>query len=258
MIEDVEQILRKIGLTGSEIKVYLGLLRIGLTTKTPLVQASGIAPSKIYEVIDKLIKKGLVSVIIKNNVRYFQAASPKRIKEYLQYKKEEINLAESRINEIMPELEELQKEKEEGARVSMFTGWEGFETVYIEEINRIKAGSIVYILGASVGYDITRTERFFSKYGKAAASKNIKVKVIFNETAYDYVKRIEKRIGIHYNKKFLFKKTPAEITIGEDVTLIAIIKREPIILRIQNKELAESFKQYFDVIWEHAKEKVLL
>ncbi len=47
--------LEKIGLTNSEIKVYLSLLELGTVSKGAIVKKSGIASSKIYEITDKLI-----------------------------------------------------------------------------------------------------------------------------------------------------------------------------------------------------------
>ena len=62
------EILREIGLTDSETKVYLALLELGDSTRGEIVNTAGIAGSKLYEIIDKLQDRGLVSVYIKNKV----------------------------------------------------------------------------------------------------------------------------------------------------------------------------------------------
>ncbi|MBI2665760.1 hypothetical protein HYX12_04015 [Candidatus Woesearchaeota archaeon] len=46
-------LLRNIGLTDSEIKVYLALLELGSSTKGPIVDKSRVASSKIYELLEK-------------------------------------------------------------------------------------------------------------------------------------------------------------------------------------------------------------
>ena len=73
------ELLKEIGLTDSEIKVYVALLEIGSSSKGPIVDKSGVASSKIYELLEKLMQKGLVSQVIKSNVKYFEAAPPKRL-----------------------------------------------------------------------------------------------------------------------------------------------------------------------------------
>ena len=76
-----EKLLEEIGLTRGEIKVYLTLLKIGETTTGKIISEAKISSGKIYEILDKLIQKGLVSYTIKEKTRYFNAASPNRIKE---------------------------------------------------------------------------------------------------------------------------------------------------------------------------------
>ena len=63
-IEDIELQLEWIGLNKSETKVYLSLLRLGASSTGPIINDSKTANSKIYEVLDKLIHKGLVSFLV--------------------------------------------------------------------------------------------------------------------------------------------------------------------------------------------------
>ena len=45
------ELLEEIGLTKSEIKVYLALLELGSATSGPIVDKSGASSSKIYEIL---------------------------------------------------------------------------------------------------------------------------------------------------------------------------------------------------------------
>ena len=80
--------LEELGLTNGEIKVYLALVKLGETTSGPIVDESGISVSKVYYVLDRLAKKGLVSHVVKNNVKHFSAATPDRLLDYLKEKEE--------------------------------------------------------------------------------------------------------------------------------------------------------------------------
>ena len=51
------ELLEEIGLTKSEIKVYLALLELGSSTTGPIVDKSKASSSKIYEILDKLMQK---------------------------------------------------------------------------------------------------------------------------------------------------------------------------------------------------------
>ena len=83
--------LEGIGLTKSEVKVYLALLDMGASSTGPIVMRSGTADSKIYGVLEKLSQKGLVGSFLKGGVRHYKAASPNMIREYLEEKKRKVS-----------------------------------------------------------------------------------------------------------------------------------------------------------------------
>ncbi|MBW3012929.1 helix-turn-helix domain-containing protein, partial [Candidatus Woesearchaeota archaeon] len=93
----VETLLEGLGLTKSEISVYLALLELGSSTTGKIVDKSGASSSKIYEILDKLIQKGLVSYVLKANIKYFEAAPPKRILDYIEEKKASISKQEEDV-----------------------------------------------------------------------------------------------------------------------------------------------------------------
>ena len=111
----VMKILSELGLSQREIKIYLSLLELGDSRVSPLVKASEVSNSKIYETLDKLIKKGLVSYYVKDNNKYYAAASPKTLLEMLEEKK-------SKLNEIMPLLELKQKARSAPESVEIYEG----------------------------------------------------------------------------------------------------------------------------------------
>ena len=199
-----KELLQKIGLTESETKVYLALLKIGdFTSKGKILKEAKIAPSKVYHILNKLLDKGLVSTIIKNNVKHFAAAPPSRIQDYLLTKKQEIVEQEKTANSLLPKLEETYKSFQKESTAEIFKGWQGMETVYFTVINSCKSGETAYVLGASQGSDPEKTTKFFKKHGLKTLQKGIKVKIIYNENSRDYVKLLEKESGMKFNKKFL-------------------------------------------------------
>ena len=253
-MDEIESILSKIGLNGSEIKVYLTLLKRGSCQKKDIVREARISPSKIYHVLDKLANKGLVSIITKNKVKNFTAANPLRIKDLLAQKKKEIIEEEKMLQQIIPKIFSLQDSYKDNSKIEVYTGWKGIETVYKTFLDKAKKGDKAYILGAGTGPKENKFELFFTKHGREAFLKGIIIKVIFNESSREYVNRIEVNINKKYEKRFLFDNTPSEIIIHKDYTGILIRKSEPIIIGIQDRETAQSFINYFNELWAIAKE----
>src|SRR3989344_4860325 len=249
-----EELLRNIGLTKSESKVFIALLKIGdFTSKGKIVDESKIAPSKLYDILNKLIEKGLVSTIIKNNIKHFIAANPEKLLDYIANKKTQIAKEEKSIKQILPELRDIYASLKKKVIAEVFIGWKGMENVYSTSLESMKKSDKIYILGASEGSNQEKTKEFFLKYSQRAKQKGVSVNVIFNENAKSYVKSMEKELKIKLNKKFLFKTTPVEIAITNNITAIIILKEEPIITLIHDKETAESFVTYFNELWKIAK-----
>jgi sugar-specific transcriptional regulator TrmB len=248
----IEETLRKIGLNNSEVKVYLALLKIGESKKSQIVKTSGIAHSKIYVNLDKLIDKGLVSVINKNKINYYISAPVERINDFLDEKKKELENEKELISKIIPGLKQIQDKNSDKLKIEVFTGWKGMETVYATLIKKLKVGELIYTLGADKGFNWEKTKIFFHKYGILSRSKKIKTRIIFNESARQYVSEMEKEANIKYDKKFLMKTTPIEISVAADYTAIVMLKQEPVVILIKDKETAESFMIYFNELWKTA------
>ena len=86
------KILKDIGLTDGEIKAYLALLELGKSTVGKIIEKSRVSPSKIYDVLNRLIEKGLISYIIEGKVKHFKAAPPKNVLNYIERKEEDLKL----------------------------------------------------------------------------------------------------------------------------------------------------------------------
>src|SRR3989338_7547002 len=99
-----EELLQKIGLNKSEVKVYLNLLELGSSTTGPIMDKAKVSSSKIYGILERLIEKGLVSFIIKSKTKYYQASSPEAIFDYINEKEEEMEKQKEQIKKIIPEL----------------------------------------------------------------------------------------------------------------------------------------------------------
>ena len=99
----VEQ-LTNLGLTHGEAKVYLAMIQFGPSRIGKIVDISGVSQSKIYNVLDRLILKGLASYNIQENIKHFQALEPSRLHEYIQKKEDEIKRQKEGITQLVNDL----------------------------------------------------------------------------------------------------------------------------------------------------------
>src|SRR3989338_2860731 len=96
--------LKKLGLTEGEVKIYTALLELGETTRTKLAKKSGVSPSKIYDVTNRLLEKGIISSVKKQGIIHFSAANPQRFNDLIDKKETEIKNEKELLHILLPTL----------------------------------------------------------------------------------------------------------------------------------------------------------
>lgn len=102
-----KELLKSAGLTDVEINVYLAVIDLGSCLAGEITRKTGIHRRTVYDAIERLVEKGLISYIKTNNRKYFEAYPPKKLAEIAREK-------EALLNSAIPELQkrfEFSKEK---------------------------------------------------------------------------------------------------------------------------------------------------
>jgi len=246
--------LKQVGLTDGEVRIYEALLRKGEMTKTNLAKESEVSPSNIYDITNRLLEKGIISKVEKNRVAHFSAVNPRHLLDFIEEKKNELVKEKKIVMDMLPSLITNFNKTEEKVNVEVFNGWGGMKIVFEDLLNESKKGDINYVLGASKGKDSQQADLFFNKYSRLRADKGIVTQIIFNEE----LKKDKERMNFFYKSKlykirFMQQVTPSEIMIYQNKTCIIILSEEPIVIRVTSKEVQESFKQYFEIMWKISK-----
>lgn len=243
--------LKNIGLTESEIRVYLALLKLGETTTGPIVNEAKVTRSKIYDILERLKNKGLVSHITKESTKYFSSADPYNIIKLLDSREREIEKQKKSINEILPQLEKQFEKATENKIAEIFIGIKGMQNAFNMLIKEFSQDEQYYAFGAGKGENIEEIKLFFDRLHKEKVKKRVRSKIIFNTSSRGLFKSQEKS---KLNEiRYLIESTPTAINLYKNYTIMAILTKEPITFFIHNKEVSNSFKEYFNVMWEIAK-----
>lgn len=250
-LKNIESQLEEIGLNKSEIKVYIILLKLGASSTGPIINKSKTANSKIYGVLEKLIQKGLVSHFTKEGVKYYKAASPKMILDYLEEKKNNIQQQESKIKEILPTLLQFERQNEEEKEAFIFSGPRGVRTAFTNLVNELNPGEEVHIMGV---YDFGKEFLPLALYFQRIRSqKRIKAKFLINRGAENIAREFKKYppLQIKFLPKDIF--TPAIFLIYKDKVIINLAK-EMTFFVIKSKSAVTAFDSYFELLWRNGKE----
>ena len=253
-MKEFEPLLKEIGLTESEKKVYLALLRLGTSTRNNIVKESGISGSKVYEVLEKLQEKGLISTFIENKIKNFKPTNPNQLLNYLEQKKEEISSLEKQAKLAIPGLLSLFNSSKEDQEVEILSGLKGLEIVFREQVEILKPGETCYVLGGTKGIDEGIMWSFFQKIHVLREQKKIKTNMLFNKIQKNTVEKLYSHKQFPGTKtKYIEHTSPVAINIYKDRTVIIVFGRKTTSIYIKSSEVAQSFLEYFQMMWKTAK-----
>src|SRR3989344_6425013 len=171
-----ENLLQEIGLAPSEIAVYTALLKTGSAKVGVLIREVSLHRSRVYEAINRLIGKGLVSYVIKNNIKFFEATDPERLLSYIEEQKEKLDKKEETIKKILPELKKQISPLMPQAEAHVLYGKEGFKTMRKDVL---KQKQTLYLIGA-VGKEDKAVQYFFPNFEKLRVKSKIKMRVLYD------------------------------------------------------------------------------
>ena len=240
------EILRKIGLSPGEIKVYSALLDLGSAPVNHIHEKIGIERRNIYDILNKLIEKGLVTYTEENKKRTFQITNPNKLISYIEEKKKELELTKNTLSREIPALISRFDTKKQKINADTFRGPEGIKAVWEDMLNY----DATYWIGSG-RYVLKKFPNFFIPWNKRRIQKSVKW---FNLLRYEMKKTI-KIMPLEY-VKFLpkeFSGNPTVIGIYGDKVAQFIFGEALFAFVITSKELAENYKAYHTYLWKQAK-----
>ena len=228
--------LKKIGLSETESNIYLQLIKKGALTAIEISKEIGTHRRTIYDNLNILINKGLVNYHIEKDVKYFQANNPELLKRL----QEEKNIE---LNKILPTLNTFYLHNKKNPNVSILKGIDSSKSILIEMVN--SNSEILWMGGGfkilnSLGYSKEHLIKEFSKLNLKIIQPNQNN----NEFKKYFSKKILKLIPKKYESQtsfFVYKNT---VVIG------SLVNEEIFIIKIDNPEIAKTYKNYFELIWE--------
>jgi sugar-specific transcriptional regulator TrmB len=240
--------LEEIGLTEGESKVYLSLLKLGPSTIGSIIKESQVSNSKIYDILDRLNKKGLVGISSINNVRHFEAKDPSIIRDFVSKKEESIK----KINSEIPRLQEMYKYAEHVQEAEILQGIGGIKSFTEMILSKLEKGDTFYVLGAPKEA-AEALGAYFEEWHKRRAKKGVYCKILYNEDSKERALNMKKMPLTQVRIMSAGITTPALIDIGKESVATILFGERPLCIVIKNKKIFESYVNYFKLLWNVSK-----
>ena len=147
----------------------------------------------------------------------------------------------------MPELNNLFKQKAQEKSTEFFMGKKGIRQILESQL---KQKEEILVLGGNPDAQNFLKE-YFPKYNLIRKEKNIPIKIIYSQKEK---RKTEPTLLIPLSKiKYFPEKTGGDIAINifsDNVALLMWNLQNPFAILIHEKEVADSFRSYFEFIWK--------
>ena len=236
MIEDV---LQELGLNRRESICYVALLELGSSRVGDIVKKTEIPSSKIYEILDRLIKRGLVTYVIKNNVKHYQSSDPKILLNVIDEKK-------ALIEEIVPQLL-LKQRFSEKQSVEIFEGKKAVFSLFTGLIDDARPGELYLVFSINEENKDESADIFFKNLAVRRKEKGLDVRLLKNDRVY--IKEKHTKLKLRFTKINL----PQGITIFRNKLILLSWRHYPVAIKIESGLFADQQKEFFLDLWKDAK-----
>jgi len=237
-----------LGLSPNEAKIYETLLYAGEAGVSEISVKSKVHRRNVYDALSRLVEKGLVFTIFQKGENRYQSVTPDKLMEILREK-------ERQLNDILPNLRKIYEEDEPIETAFIYKGLEGFKN-YMRDLVRVSQDT--YFLGAkalwfSPGID----KSFLKEFIRVSKEKKLKYYTIYDPRVPEKTPQALKEVGGAYRVLPKAYKTPGVLDIFGDYVVtftsvdIANFGEDGTIFVMRNPELAESYRTWFQFIWDH-------
>ncbi|MBI5159065.1 hypothetical protein HY992_03010 [Candidatus Micrarchaeota archaeon] len=218
----------------------------GELTAGELAGIMNLIRTNAYDVLNDLVGRGIVAYTIRNDVKYFHAAEPEKLVDYLEARKRDLDDVRDEVERMLPQIKPAQSRFDKPV-IEVYEGKEGLKTILAMSV-RESLKTRKEILGISVQQQKCRDLAGVChiRWYKDREKHKIKSRYIMSAE--------EKTIPVKHTRfKTLPKqaKNPNEIFIfGNVTTQFFFVSGAFTAIVIKNKEITDKYRDYFEFLWK--------
>lgn len=241
------EILKLLRIAKNDYKVYESVLG-GNGTIGQICLDTHIHRRNVYDCVNRLIARGLMSYFEQNRVNYYTAEPPEKILKLLKEEKESISRSEEKARSIIKNLEMIKADFRKLFNVMVFVGKEGLKNVY-DDI--LKTGKDY--VGFGPGRQLEKIMRYYLKnFIKIRVKSGVRIRQIYDEGSRGFKYTKNPLLDVRYLPDESCSHAALRVY-GNKTVIMLLDTKEPLAISIENEEIARGYKKYFEVLWKTAK-----
>lgn len=241
------ELLEELGLSQGQIAVYRAVLELGTSGLNGIQEKTGIERRNIYDILNKLIERGLISYTVEKGRRTYQCTHPRTLSEQIKERQERLKM----LNEQLPDVQKLFSEAKPGIRAEVFRGDEGIKTIFEEVLEY----SCCHVLGGNSfkGYVVSKSlQRWFKHW----MDRRVKQKHVMYDLV-DYGTFLKEQPPEEDSEKSYYHyaqlppdlRSPMVVLIYGDKVAQILWGQQSFAFVLESEEIRESFMRYFHYFW---------
>lgn len=231
------ELLVKLGLSPSEITIYNHLLSNGADYSNHIARITALNRTNVYEALDRLVSKGLVSFIMRNKVKMFATEKPESLLALVDQRKENLEALRNNINH---EISTTKFTAHQSLEANIFVGKKGLRMLFEE---MLEIGQPIYLIAAQLQFQKVFGP-YFELWHKKREQKKISMYSIF---PLSYKIRLKQRPYLQYS--FISKINPTTTILYGNNCIFIEWADELLAIRITSPKIVESHRNYFKLLW---------
>jgi len=240
------EVLEELGFTQREIKVYLAMLELGSSTVGPIAARAGLQHSKVYETLDKLMKKGLASYVVVSKTKHFQASDPREILNIMDERKR-------KFNEVLEDLEQRQKAAQSRQIAVVHEGFKAYKAMFNRILDDLSSKDYYWAFAFRQEYYNPSASLFLRNVHEKLAEKKIEDKLLGHVSMKKMIKKAfvgNRNIEIRFTRN----ETPLGTLVLKGRVIPMLWGDNPTAIEIVSDQVHEQYKNFFRELWKNAKE----
>ena len=254
-INIVGEDLKMLGLDEKEVKIYLALIRAGLSTPLELSRATDLNRTTIYRVLESLKKYNLAEEIVDQFSTKVKAADPEKLKSIIARKQGELDRLNSTIPGLIAQLNEAKNQSFSPTRVIYYRGKSGLQQLLWNTLGT--AGKTRVVGYGYLNWNDGVGKHFAEKLREEYVMRKIYSKEIQNPVDKEPIYTEVVGYNQFYQNRYLPKSKLAinhDTYIYDDVfAFYHIFKDEYFGVEVHNPEITKTQRQIFYLLWQLAK-----
>ncbi|MFH1590596.1 MAG: helix-turn-helix domain-containing protein [archaeon] len=232
--------LKVLGLTDGGIKVYSAILHIGISSINGIHERTGMERRAIYDNLNKLIEKGLVSYTMERGKRQYRCAPLNMLHQEVESKKREL----ARVESIIPLMDDIYRSSKRPIGSEVFRGSEGIKAVWEDMLDHKEVRWI-----GSGRYVPKRFPHWFSQWNKRRIERGSKwYNLVLDELRSEVEGMPLEEVKVLPKE---FSGPPVVVAIYGNKVVNFILGVQFFAFSIESEEVAFSYRRYHKSLWDN-------